>query len=149
MVRSYLFEYAPKNMFFYQHINGHSLVNERGIARDVPSHSVLANINALYGETDVEVANIYVNSIHHQAFVANSKVLYNKQKNGDYLKALATTTFGIKNATDVVVEAVDIQLRGASFRGVQWHPEELKDTVLLRNFFNAQVYKHGEGKMVG
>lgn len=149
MVRAYLFEYVPKGMFFYQHINGHSLTAERGIARDVPSHSVLANINALYGEAEVEVANVYVNSIHHQALVATSKALYNKQNNGDYIKALATTTFGIKNANDVIVEAVDIQLRGASLRGVQWHPEELKDTALLQNFFNAQVHKHDEGKMVG
>lgn len=133
-----LFEHNFKdlNHDFFQHINDHNLVNSRGVARNVPTHHVKANMKSLYGLNSPE-KNIFVNSIHHQGLVCVGPPHIPVDDN-NYLKALAITDFSapkIGTKTAIVIEAVDVKINGTLLRGVQWHPEEMMDVVLLKTFF--------------
>lgn len=128
------------HMFFYQHVNSHSLANDRNALRSTPTHSVGANVGALYGADNHQDVDIFINSIHHQALVAKKKHLAVNVDANNYMKSLAITSFGAPTtpAGLVVVEAVDIKMQGVKIRGVQWHPEELMDTALLTNYFQEE-----------
>lgn len=140
IVREFLriFEKHSLHHSFYQHVNDHNLVNSRGVARNVPTHSVKANVKLLYG-VNADNQAIYVNSIHHQALVCLDAQHININVDADNkLRALAITNFstpkiGIKES--IIIEAVDVLLGGVELRGVQWHPEELMDVALLQTFF--------------
>lgn len=128
---------------FVQHIDDHSLANDLSLARNVRSHSVVANTNVLYGKKGKnDKVRIYVNSMHHQC------LLYRTKKGvtvGDLaeigFEVLAYTKIGLskKEADDVViVEAFRTNWAASRISAVQWHPEELEDSHLLSNFFSNQ-----------
>lgn len=130
------------NHDFFQHINEHNLVNSRGVARNIPTHHIKANMKALY-LLDSPEKNIFVNSIHHQGLVCtgNPHILVD---DNNYLKALAITDFSapkVGTKTSIIIEAVDVKINGTLLRGVQWHPEELMDVNLLKVFF---LNKHND-----
>ncbi|MBV5347488.1 gamma-glutamyl-gamma-aminobutyrate hydrolase family protein [bacterium] len=130
---------ACDNHDFYQHVNEHNLASARSIARNVPTHSVRADMKALY-DLNMQQQDIFVNSMHHQALAcpdAKKMVIIVDAHNS--LKPLAITTFSAPkyNSKEVtIIEAVDVVLGGSIMRGVQWHPEELMDTSLLTTFFD-------------
>lgn len=136
------FPKACPNHYFYQHIQEHNLVSARGVERDVPTHSLKMNIEALYG-IDAPDQELFVNSIHHQALTCSDpKHLNIVADQNNRLRTLAVTNFyapklGTKET--VIIEAIDVMLDGTKMRGVQWHPEELVDTQLLRTFFIDQA----------
>jgi len=146
MVREFLIAHELPHATFYQHINNHSLASDRVAKRSTPTHSVYANMKALYN--GVHHADMFVNSMHHQALVA-TKIISVEFENGNKIKEVAQTTFGLKskNQKEHIIEAVDIIVQGCKLRGVQWHPEELNDVKLLQVFFveNNKVLEHGEG----
>jgi len=125
---------------FAQHIEDHSLANDLSLGRNIRSHSVLANMNVLYGKEGEQNKRIriYVNSMHHQC------LLYDSAKNVDNgdlqdveFEIVAYTSIGInkKQKHVVAVEAFRIRLGASRILAVQWHPEELEDIHLLSNFF--------------
>ena len=126
---------------FRQHINGHTLSNDRETARDVPTHYVEC-AGRIYGVS--ENFNMPVNSMHHQCLVAN----YNMEpKKKSSIIITARTRRGIDGAYTgkkailykyYVVEGFEIIGQNSRIAGVQWHPEELKDYRLLQTFFNEE-----------
>ncbi len=143
IVREFISEHAVKDTSFYQHINEHSLAAARDAKRSTPTHSVHANIGVMYGEGHHN--NIFVNSMHHQAFLS-TRVINDTFKNENTIKELATTRFGLKKGKEHIIEAVDVTINGCAIRAVQWHPEELRDINLLRTFFteNDKVLNYGK-----
>lgn len=133
IVREFIAKNGIPNAKFYQHINEHSLSNSRSAKRSTPTHSVYCNRQALYNEK--EYADMFVNSMHHQALMA-IKPIYCTFKNGDSIKEVATSNFGLKSKSkEHIVEGVAVTMDGSTVLGVQWHPEELLDTALLHTFF--------------
>lgn len=146
MVREFILEYEDfcNGVDFYQHVNGHSLANDRNAKRTTPTHAVHMDIDTLYGEKGAKNARVFVNSIHHQALVGQFKRLNVKVNAKNYMQSLATTTFGAPTAGKLdlrVIEAVDIMVDGMLLRGVQWHPEELMDTALITTYFKETEHE--------
>jgi putative glutamine amidotransferase len=145
MVREFIhaFEHHCSNIVFYQHVNNHSLATDRNALRTTPTHSVKANVAALYGaDNGVADQKIFINSIHHQALIAKKKNLSVHVNADNYMNSLAITSHGAPTnpAGLVIVEAVDINFSGVRIRGVQWHPEELMDTALITNYFQEDQH---------
>lgn len=142
IVREFLqeFEVMCNNLVFYQHVNNHSLAADRGAKRSTPTHSVVANVAALYGNNLGKDAKLFVNSMHHQALVGNKKSLNVVVNAENSLTGVAITKFGAPStpAGLYIIEAVDVVLAGAKLRGIQWHPEELMDAALLITFFGEE-----------
>ena len=140
MVREFIHQYEKEctSVAFYQHINGHSLASDRNAQRSTPTHSVKANVAKMYNADAPKGAKIFVNSMHHQALLANKKHTQVLVDNDNSMVPLATTDFGAPTtpAGLIIIEAVDIRMEGVHLRGVQWHPEELMDVGLLHTFFN-------------
>jgi gamma-glutamyl-gamma-aminobutyrate hydrolase PuuD len=163
MVREFMFLHNNgknnlKGLEYWQHLAGHNITSARDIPRNVTSHSVVANLDLLYGEEGEKDTIIFVNSIHHQALIAkNDNALEQHIDNENMIIATAVTGFGMehhrteKNEKDryqYVVEGVDIVMRGCKLRGVQWHPEELCDVNLFNSFF-GEVENQNKDKAKG
>ena len=123
---------------FWQHISGHSLANDRSIKRGTPSHSIIIKPKELYG-INKENVRIFVNSMHHQGVVSSTNTVQ-KVDDLNYINITGIAKLQNQKNNDVVlVEAADFYINGSVARGVQWHPEELKDVALLHQFFNEGV----------
>ena len=128
---------------FTQHIDDHSLANDLNLNRSVKSHSVVANLNVLYGKEgrNNRQVRIYVNSMHHQCLLYNIK---KGAEDGDLseigFEILAHTKIGLdkKQAGVIIIEAFKTNWAGSRILAVQWHPEELEDNHLLSNFFENE-----------
>lgn len=145
-------------VYYIQHLNSHSLTESLKLNRTQPSHSVSVLRNIMYGEEGNNKAQrSFVNSMHHQALIGELPKKVNPGTKHKYISLvndmLIVTAFsrhGLNDKEDkdrVVVEGVDIQeWLGGGIRGVQWHPEELKDYALLHNFFGhvEQGNEHGD-----
>lgn len=134
---------------YEQHIDKHSLANALNVARCYPTHSVKVLRHLLYNDLSLgtRTSEMFVNSMHHQALMVHYKEL----KKGDVLSLThdfendikvsfaAVTTYQVpkyKGYSSFMVEGININgWSGGGVRGVQWHPEELKDYELLKNFF--------------
>ncbi len=143
IVREFMHEFHNfcEHLDFYQHVNDHALTNDRNAKRSTPTHGVHMNVASLYNSDNNKNVYTFVNSIHHQALVANNdkklNVTVNKQNS---LASIAVTNFGTPKipVKSLIIEAVDILFDGVKLRGVQWHPEELMDVGLLTFFFNEE-----------
>ena len=137
IVREVLHKYSrltSELLTFNQHINGHNLSATLNISRQQPAHAVSADIKTLYGASK-SVGKIFVNSMHHQCLYHIPDVL--KKEIGP-IRILGISKYGLPvKSTGCIIEAVDIILDNIKsiIRGVQWHPEELKDYALIQNFF--------------
>jgi len=123
---------------YYQHQSDHSLANELKTARWVRTHSVRCKDIDLYGEGNKKVDNLYVNSMHHQVATALPGPKNITSYNHGLLKVIAHTRHGMgpkKKDPGFIIEALDIKL-GGGVRGVQWHPEEMRDVKLIQHFFS-------------
>lgn len=124
-------------MYFCSHIPNHAQTTDQNLERGIHQHFVNYSPELLYGGPR-EIEAMPVNSMHHQCLVTdfgNEKVLGVRG-----FRMAAWTTRGIKptkNKTKVerVCEALTISGWGSPVTAVQWHPEELRDVELLRNFF--------------
>lgn len=139
IVREYLAS-NPKDkkwLDYWQHINGHSLVDKLDIPRTVCSHQVEVRSD-LYGGKKDEIELRFTNSMHHQALFKNGK-----EPQKTKIQIVATTEAGLtkkeKAAGVEVIEGIRIKDRKANILAVQWHPEELKDYALLQNFFGVET----------
>ena len=139
MVREFIHRHPEDStsLTFFQHVNDHALADERKVARSARTHSVSADVTTLYGKEAAVYEKIFVNSMHHQALIINQahpKTIGVDDNNS--FEILAATTFGTTKKEKIfIVEGVDIKLEGCNLRGVQWHPEELKEYDLLHAFF--------------
>lgn len=133
-----------KNMWFINHINDHNQMSDQSLERNICQHYVMCKPHILYGGTDKTPKRMPVNSMHHQCLVADLKkpeisLIQN-------FRVLAWTQRGIKvekkSGFPVVCEAFSIVDWGTRIRAVQWHPEELNDTALIKNFFHYNVNKN-------
>lgn len=132
-----------ENTSYYQHINSHSLATELDLARGVKSHSIYADRNFLYGEKHKTYKRMFVNSMHHQALLVSPVSQRKIVRKLDRLTIIATTSYGISESKTLgsyrVVEAFVINdWENSRVAAVQWHPEELKDTALLKTFFDNE-----------
>jgi len=119
---------------YYQHINKHSLAENLSIPRSVPSHMVDCRAD-LYGGKKSDELSMFVNSMHHQALIADKKV----SPAGSKLKIVASTRNGMDSKDKgYVVEAFRLNTKGSRILAVQWHPEELRDYRLLQTFFGVK-----------
>jgi len=148
IARTFLYTHKKTPMIYVQHISGHSQVYSKEIPRNVTSHRVFANIKELYGKGTTK-GNMFVNSIHHQALTGSSDNLQYVINADNSIKTLAATNYNAKVKNNVVVEAIDVMFIGTHLRGVQWHPEELNDTSILKYFFEKEVVDEEENKEMG
>jgi len=119
---------------YYQHVNKHSLAESLSIPRSVPSHMVDCRAD-LYGGKKSDELTMFVNSMHHQALVADKRTSPPASK----LKIVATTRVGMgSKEKGFVVEAFQLNTKGSRILAVQWHPEELRDYKLLQTFFGMK-----------
>lgn len=134
---------ASEYMQFYQHISNHNQVDDQSLERNIYQHHVNCNTKYLYDTGGF--SRIPVNSMHHQCLVAMIKKKKTLVETG--FNIVAWTSRGIqqkKNSEDtqeVVVEAFCITGQESKILAVQWHPEELKDTDLLKTFFLSKERK--------
>jgi len=122
---------------FIQNIDKHAQTNNLSVNRNIKTHFVNINGSILYNEQKVK--RIGVNSMHHQCLVTErNPQKFNPIENDDvspYVKIIAWTD-KIKQTNDIfLIEGIQINLWGNNIVGVQWHPEELKDTKLISHFF--------------
>jgi gamma-glutamyl-gamma-aminobutyrate hydrolase PuuD len=127
-------------LYFCEHINEHNQVDNQQLSRNIHQHFVEYSPNMLYGINNESALpqSTPVNSMHHQCLIADFK-----QKSATGARAFrmaAWTQRGLKlnknkASTEVVCEAFRILKWGSPILAVQWHPEELRDIDLLRNFF--------------
>jgi len=125
---------------FETHISSHNQVSDQTLARNIHQHFVDYVPAVLYGGDSNEVLSAPVNSMHHQCLIADFKrrgVLGVRA-----FRMAAWTRRGLKlkskkGSYPVVCEAFRILKWGAPILAVQWHPEEIRDHELLRQFFNA------------
>jgi len=137
----YILEHKT-NLKFAQDIDGHNQVSENKIARNEPFHAIFAKPR-LYGGLGDDVETIYVNSMHHQCVIKPNV----KAQDADGFIVLATTPRRVTSVSfvstkdkdeAVVIEAFDItkwKEQYCKIRAVQYHPEEMMDTKLLKAFF--------------
>lgn len=130
-----LFSQLPAtHVRFISHIAEHNQVNDQQLERGTRQHFVEFDTR-LYG-TASAVDSMAVNSMHHQCLVMDLKANTRRIQN---FRMLAWTQRGLKikgdNPWPQVCEAFEIGDWGGRIRAVQWHPEELADTNLLRSFF--------------
>lgn len=130
-----------KDRFKYmQHIDDHACTYELDIPRDVYSHLVYCYYDGLYNDdtADSKISRIFVNSMHHQCLTVkrkNPRAAVARKIKG--FEILARTNRGLEKYPDyLVVEAFALdEWKPGKVLAVQWHPEELKDYNLIRNFF--------------
>lgn len=139
---------ARELLYFEQHVPSHSQVDSLQVPREKPSHFVHCFPDILYNTVvegkEIKQGKIPVNSMHHQAVTATVK------KNqpltvGKNFHIVAWTERGLKSTTknlletEIICEAFRIYGWGAEVLAVQWHPEELMDVRLIKNFFGAKA----------
>jgi len=150
---------------YVENIGSHSQTSILQLRRDIPSHQVRVNKQSLYtlkaAKHRLEV--LPVNSMHHQCLAVNfvqaaikfipgktaanakdlsveptTPMINNFELIAWSMRGIAQPKVGVK-ADYVnywaVVEAFKIHNWGSNILGVQWHPEELMDTNIARNFF--------------
>jgi gamma-glutamyl-gamma-aminobutyrate hydrolase PuuD len=127
-------------MSFRQHVDDHEMTGRFHLFRTIRHHFVDARVDALYGLDEKMPVDLGVNSMHHQAVYLNmseSWLATRSNKISQHAKALAWTTRGLDSDDEgVICEALSIEgWSNAPMMGVQWHPEELEDYNLLKNFF--------------
>jgi gamma-glutamyl-gamma-aminobutyrate hydrolase PuuD len=154
---------------YVEHLNKHAQTSDLSVRRSVPSHLVRANKASLYsfpkGKTEPSLAMLPVNSMHHQVCAINFVAVAEDYGTEDKIRVQEPSVlrFGrfelaawslrgvsqpkkangkddIKNNW-AIVEAMKIHSWDAPIMGVQWHPEELKDIALIRNFFSNNKEK--------
>jgi gamma-glutamyl-gamma-aminobutyrate hydrolase PuuD len=154
IVREYIYQHDEMTekglMEFVEHINTHAQTTDQSLVRTIPVHWVRYVEKGLYQTGKAAVGDLPVNSMHHQCLVVNfgAQKVDNVERRvisyGDF-HMLAWTDRGLKEDKKaphrVICEACSISGWGAPILGVQWHPEELRDIDLLRNFFNRNTKK--------
>lgn len=150
---------------YLEHVPKHSQTSDLNVRRNIPTHLVRANTGSLFGipEDDGNIDMVPVNSMHHQAATINymrianenwpekltSKELSKEEPSAleiDGFELVAWSMRGIKqpklnngkpdyNNYWSIIEAFKIHNMGAPVMAVQWHPEELGDIRILKNFF--------------
>lgn len=130
-------------MAFEQHVDRHNQVENQQLPRTIHQHFVNYVPGLLYSSENADeyIVNVMpVNSMHHQCLTVD----FGK---GDTLGVpgfdmIAWTQRGLKitvaNKHEVVCEAYRINDWAVPILAVQWHPEELRDTKLLSNFFRPK-----------
>lgn len=156
-------------LFYTENIDKHSQTGTLGVPRRFPSHMVKSNTGSLYSmKEDKELTIHPVNSMHHQSvcFLFNKlakAAVPEEYKEKDFDKnepsvskfrigkleidIASWTMRGVKSpsknelANWAVVEGIKVGGWGSNIMGVQWHPEEMMDVALIRNFFESNKYK--------
>jgi len=150
---------------YMEHLGSHSQ-GDLNVRRCVPTHMVRTNIESLYGKTldnnmDNPLVMQPVNSMHHQVAIFNHGLIHKEAginiKNMDRnepvihevenFELVAWSLRGVSQPISnkkpdfdnywCIVEAMRIHDWGGPIMGVQWHPEELRDIELLKNFFTT------------
>jgi putative glutamine amidotransferase len=142
IAREYMFANSKmlENLYFCEHVGEHNQVDNQQLARNIFQHFVEYSTSLLYGINNSGKTTEHkpVNSMHHQCLIVDAKKRNNLIANGFF--PAAWTQRGLKlsknkDIQEVICEAFVIKNWGTRILAVQWHPEELKDLDLLRNFF--------------
>lgn len=138
IIREYLKAHLEEEVWirFWQNITDHTINKEMDIPRDVPSH-IVEYTNDIYGGNKKVSSNMYVNSMHHQGVVVQSK----KRPENSSIRIIASTKIGMKKKEfGHIMEGFTIEgtNSGAKISAVQWHPEELRDYKLIQTFFGVK-----------
>ncbi len=134
-----------KRLRFRQHVRNHTLNNDLDLARKIVAHSVQARKSLLYGPGNAgKYTRMFVNSMHHQCLSYTNAKGARVEKEGQELlglgfEILARTFYGLDEDDDfTIIEAFRMRWEGSKILAVQWHPEEMKDYLLLENFFTEE-----------
>lgn len=132
-------ELIGDRLVFQQDIRGHDCAGSFNLYRNRPHHYVRAREDMLYGSEEKHVQLLPVNSMHHQYLHLHveHEVLVRTNKVTPHMRATAWTLRGLDTDEPGVV-CEGMQIDGwvkSKIRGVQWHPEELKDYALLHHHF--------------
>lgn len=128
-------------IYFSSHIDGHNQVISQDLDRNVKSHWVKYDA-ALYGKDFKKEQVMPVNSMHHQGvsvrmYETKNKVRKKLDMSFSGFEVLAWTERGIELKDWTLCEAFKISHWGSPILAVQWHPEELMDVELIKNFFGT------------
>lgn len=141
-------EGASDFMEFVSHISGHNQVNDQQLSRTITQHFVdfvpeLLYKNASYVDKGTkETSRMPVNSMHHQGLLVDFR-----KKGvigvGDFRLAAWTrrsvkVDAKAKDSYPLLCEAFSIINWPSPILAVQWHPEELRDVELIKNFFGEE-----------
>ena len=134
-----------KRLRFRQHVRNHALNTDLDLARNIVAHSVQARKSLLYGPGHAgKYTRMFVNSMHHQCLsythAKGAKVeKESKELLGLGFEILARTVYGLDEDDEfTIIEAFRMKWEGSKILAVQWHPEEMKDYLLLENFFTEE-----------
>ena len=151
IVREFLMSITVKGFHehftFYQNVGSHNQTGSLSVDRPLASHFVTASVSELYNKPGKSIKEIPINSMHHQclAFEKGVKPTPEMKK---HLSILAWTDRGFdKKDKLVVIEAVRIKTWASPILAVQWHPEEMKDTALLKGFFLGKKRNQDDKKV--
>jgi len=139
IIREFLLTHpnANKLMTFYQHVNDHNGPADYKVKRSQPIHFIDVDTGLWDKDSDKKIT-YPVNSMHHQALVLKHKDNRFKVAEGK-LYIAGVTYYGLSDHmikhNHAIIEAVTINLGKCKITAVQWHPEEMKDYVLLRQSF--------------
>lgn len=131
-------------MDFTTHISGHNQVNDQQLARDTAQHFVTCIPEVLYDQSHLphrkgEPVRMPVNSMHHQGLLVDFRKKGVIGIGGFNMCAWSTrgvkTDPKIKDSYPLLCEAFTIKGWASPILAVQWHPEELNDIALIKNFF--------------
>ncbi len=135
-----------KRLRFRQHVRNHALNTDLDLARNIVAHSVQARKSLLYGAGHAgKYTRMFVNSMHHQCLSYTDVKGARVEKEGKELhdlgfEILARTVYGLDEEDEfTIIEAFRMKWEGSKILAVQWHPEEMKDYLLLENFFTEEV----------
>jgi gamma-glutamyl-gamma-aminobutyrate hydrolase PuuD len=140
--------FGKKEFEYWQDVNYHAQPAELQAERFVRTHYVQMRPDLMYGNRDAEPVKMAVNSMHHQCVICyelEQNFAAAKTKSPiRHVKIAAWCGRGLKNpktTRSAVIEGVRINkaLFGSEILAVQWHPEELKDYALIKNFFDEST----------
>lgn len=148
-----------RHLEFFQGVVDHQqTIKELRVPRDTPTHFVEFYPELLYGvEGPKKPERMAVNSMHHQALfitlpqetAKGGGTTGRRTGNIHSFRLAAWTRRGVATKAlpfIYICEAFRLVSWESPILAVQWHPEELKDVNLLRNFFGNTKAKISEKK---
>jgi len=154
---------------YVEHLNKHAQTNDLNVRRGIPTHLVRTNYKSLYtlpeSKNELNLTMHPVNSMHHQICAINfmqvakdyapDEKISTKEPSILHFDDFELTAWSLRGVSQpktskgkqdienywAIIEAMKIHNWGGPIMGVQWHPEELKDISLIRNFFSNNKEK--------
>lgn len=139
---------AAEFMEFATHMSNHNQVNDQQLSRTITQHFVEIVPDILYRKSDhteglpESTKRMPVNSMHHQGLFVDFRkkgvIGVGNFRMCAWTRRSVKVDAKAKDSYPLLCEAFRIENWPSPILAVQWHPEELMDTLLIRNFFGVE-----------